>query len=94
MLVFGYFHFTYTLDMLIRSYRNGDLIEMSPESSVEAQKALGADLIIPLDILLAHQTTPRKLIESFHRTHRYSYPSYYIYTGTYNNASLDGKQGP
>jgi queuine tRNA-ribosyltransferase len=31
-----------------RSYHDGKEIELTPESSVEAQKALGADVIIPL----------------------------------------------
>jgi tRNA-guanine family transglycosylase len=38
--------------VLFRSYLNGDHIELTPEGSVQAQKDLGADIIIPLDILL------------------------------------------
>ena len=34
-----------------RSYHDGRTIELTPESSVAAQKALGADIIIPLDEL-------------------------------------------
>ena len=37
--------------VLFRSYRNGDLIHLTPETSVQAQKKLGADIIIPLDEL-------------------------------------------
>ena len=44
-----------------RSYRDGSIIEMSPESSVDAQKALGADIIIPLDELPAFHTHRQKL---------------------------------
>lgn len=57
--------------MLFRSYLNGDHIELTPEGSVQAQKDLGADIIIPLDILLPLASKERKFIESFHRTHRY-----------------------
>lgn len=54
-----------------RSYRDGTLISLTPESSVRAQKDIGADIIIPLDILLPNAVTPRKLLEAFHRTHRW-----------------------
>lgn len=54
-----------------RSYRDGKLIELTPESSVQAQKKFGADIIIPLDILLPNAVTPKKMLESFHRTHRW-----------------------
>ncbi|MFA5998927.1 MAG: tRNA-guanine transglycosylase, partial [Candidatus Babeliales bacterium] len=37
--------------VVFRSYRNGDLITLTPESSVLAQKKLGADIIIPFDEL-------------------------------------------
>lgn len=56
---------------VFRSYREGKLIELTPQSSVQAQKKIGADIIIPLDILLPNAVTPKKLLESFHRTHRW-----------------------
>ena len=34
-----------------RSYRDGRMLHLSPESTVRSQKALGADIIIPLDDL-------------------------------------------
>ena len=34
-----------------RSYRDGTKMTLTPESSVAAQKAIGADIIIPLDEL-------------------------------------------
>jgi len=37
--------------VLFRSYRDGSKILLTPESSVQAQKDLGADIIIPLDEL-------------------------------------------
>lgn len=56
---------------LFRSYREGQLIELTPQSSVQAQKKIGADIIIPLDILLPNAVTIKKLLEAFHRTHRW-----------------------
>ena len=37
--------------VVFRSYRNGELVDLTPERSVLAQKQLGADIIIPLDEL-------------------------------------------
>jgi queuine tRNA-ribosyltransferase len=53
-----------------RSYLNGDKIRLTPEIAIQTQKKLQSDIIIPLDILLPLNTTKRKLIDSFHRTHR------------------------
>lgn len=57
--------------VLFRSYRDGQLISLTPEYTVEVQKALGSDIIIPLDELLPHHVTPKKLKKSFDRTHRW-----------------------
>ncbi len=57
--------------VLFRSYRDGTPIMLSPESSVEAQKALGADIIIPLDELPPYHIDPEELKQSFDRTHRW-----------------------
>ena len=54
-----------------RSYRDGKKILLTPESSVQAQKELGADIIIPLDELPPYHIDKKKLIESLHRTHRW-----------------------
>jgi len=54
-----------------RSYRDGAPIFLTPESCVDAQKALGADIIIPLDELPAFRTEPQALSESVARTHRW-----------------------
>ncbi len=54
-----------------RSYRNGDLIVLTPESSVAAQKDLGADIIIPFDELPPYHIDPKSLEYSLHRTHRW-----------------------
>jgi len=57
--------------VLFRSYRDGTPILLTPESSIEAQKALGSDIIIPLDELPAYHTDKKKLKESLERTHRW-----------------------
>jgi len=54
-----------------RSYRDGTKIFLSPETSVAAQKDLGADIIIPLDELLPFHVDEAKLKASFDRTHRW-----------------------
>lgn len=57
--------------VLFRSYRNGDLILLTPESSVQAQKQLGADIIIPLDELPPYHIGEQALKKSLARTHRW-----------------------
>lgn len=54
-----------------RSYKNGDKLLLTPESSVHAQKDLGADIIIPFDELPPYHIDQNKLIASLHRTHRW-----------------------
>lgn len=54
-----------------RSYRDGTKFMLTPESSVLAQKNLGADIIIPLDELPPYHFDPRKLKTSLDRTHRW-----------------------
>jgi queuine tRNA-ribosyltransferase len=57
--------------VLFRSYRNGAKVLLTPESSVQAQKDLGADIIIPLDELPPYHTTSESLKVSLARTHRW-----------------------
>ncbi len=57
--------------VLFRSYRDGAPILLTPESSVQAQKDLGADIIIPLDELPPYHVDKRALVRSFERTHRW-----------------------
>lgn len=57
--------------VLFRSYRDGAAILLTPESSIDAQKDLGADIIIPFDELPPYHITPEKLKASFDRTHRW-----------------------
>ncbi|MES2272879.1 MAG: tRNA guanosine(34) transglycosylase Tgt [Chlamydiota bacterium] len=54
-----------------RSYRDGRKVILTPESSIQAQKAFGADIIIPLDELPPYHTSPDLLKASLDRTHRW-----------------------
>lgn len=54
-----------------RSYRDGSVIHLTPESSIEAQKKLGADIIIPFDELPPFHMGQAALEKSFKRTHRW-----------------------
>lgn len=54
-----------------RSYRDGRKIFLTPESTVEAQKSYGADIIIPLDQLPPYHIDKQKLVESVNRSHRW-----------------------
>jgi len=57
--------------VLFRSYRDGAKVLLTPESSVAAQKDLGADIIIPFDELPPYHIDRRVLKESLDRTHRW-----------------------
>ena len=57
--------------VLFRSYRDGAKVLLTPESSVEAQKDLGADIIIPFDELPPYHIPERSLKKSLERTHRW-----------------------
>ena len=57
--------------VLFRSYRDGSPLLLTPESSIQAQKDLGADIIIPLDELPPYHIAPKALKESLERTHRW-----------------------
>ena len=57
--------------VLFRSYRDGSPLLLTPESSIQAQKALGADIIIPFDELPPYHIDPKQLTDSLHRTHRW-----------------------
>lgn len=54
-----------------RSYRDGAEIFLTPETSIQAQKDLGADIIIPFDELPPYHIDKRKLYASLERTHRW-----------------------
>lgn len=57
--------------VLFRSYRDGQKILLTPESSILAQKDLGADIIIPFDELPPYHIEKKELIASLERTHRW-----------------------
>lgn len=54
-----------------RSYRDGSKFLLTPESTVQAQKDIGADIIIPLDELPPYHISEDKLAESVDRSHRW-----------------------
>jgi len=56
---------------LFRSYRDGAKVLLTPESTIKAQKALGADIIIPLDELPPYHISDDALVKSLERTHRW-----------------------
>lgn len=57
--------------VLFRSYRDGSKVMLTPESSVQAQKDLGADIIIPFDELPPYHISEDNLKRSIARTHRW-----------------------
>ncbi len=57
--------------VVFRSYRDGSPLILTPESSVQAQKSFGADIIIPLDELPPYHIDRRILERSLERTHRW-----------------------
>lgn len=54
-----------------RSYRDGSKFLLTPESTVQAQKSIGADIIIPLDELPPYHIDRNVLSESVDRSHRW-----------------------
>ncbi len=54
-----------------RSYRDGAKIILTPEISIQVQKDLGADIIIPFDELPPYHIDEQKLKKSLDRTHRW-----------------------
>lgn len=54
-----------------RSYRDGSKVLLTPETSIQTQKALGADIIIPLDELPPYHIGADSLKRSLERTHRW-----------------------
>lgn len=57
--------------VLFRSYRDGSKVLLTPETSIGAQKDLGADIIIPFDELPPYHIEPEALKKSLARTHRW-----------------------
>lgn len=57
--------------VVFRSYYNGEKISLTPESSIQAQKAFNSDIIVPLDELLPYHVDEKAHLASFERTHRW-----------------------
>jgi queuine tRNA-ribosyltransferase len=74
--------------VLFRSYRDGQKIHLTPESSVQAQKAFGADIIIPLDELPPYECPPDELKKSLDRTHRWEKRSLDEHLKNKNNQAM------
>lgn len=55
--------------VLFRSYRDGQKFLLTPETSIQAQKDLGADIIIPFDELPPYHIEKKALERSLARTH-------------------------
>lgn len=71
--------------VVFRSYRDGTKILLTPESSVAAQKDLGADIIIPFDELPPYHINPHDLKKSLDRTHRWEERSLNVHLQNRNN---------
>lgn len=74
--------------VMFRSYRDGSILVLTPETSVQTQKSLGADIIIPLDELLPMNVSRRKLLESFQRTHSWEKRSLEEHLKNRNNQAM------
>lgn len=74
--------------VLFRSYRDGAKVLLTPETSIDAQKELGADIIIPFDELPPYHTDKRSLIKSLHRTHRWEQRSLEHHKKNVNNQAM------
>lgn len=74
--------------VLFRSYRNGDKVLLTPESSIQAQKDLGADIIIPFDELPPYHISPQALKKSLDRTHRWEKRSLDTHLNNPNNQAM------
>lgn len=74
--------------VLFRSYRDGSPLLLTPESSVDAQKDLGADIIIPLDELPPYHIDTHALKKSFDRTHRWEKRSLEHHIKNPNNQAM------
>lgn len=57
--------------VIFRSYRDGSKFLLTPESTVQAQKDIAADIIIPLDELPPYHIDRNVLAESVQRSHRW-----------------------
>jgi len=54
-----------------RSYRDGRVIHLTPETTIQAQYQMGSDIIIPLDELVPNNISIQKLKKSLEKTLRW-----------------------
>ncbi len=76
--------------VVFRSYRDGKKILLTPESSIEAQKALGGDIIIPFDELPPYHTSSNTLMRSLERTHEWEKRSLAVHLKNRKNQAIYG----
>ena len=76
--------------VVFKSYRDGSLIELTPESSVGAQKSFGADIIIPLDELPPFHISDDELVKSVNLTHRWEARSLQTHLENVKNQAMYG----
>lgn len=74
--------------VLFRSYRDGSPYMLTAESSIEAQKKLGADIIIPFDELPPYHIDSGSLEKSLHRTHRWQERSFQAHSKNRANQAM------
>lgn len=74
--------------VLFRSYRDGSPLLLTPETSIQAQKNLGADIIIPFDELPPYHIDPKALRRSLDRTHRWEERSLLEHLKNPNNQAI------
>lgn len=74
--------------VLFRSYRDGQKVLLTPETSIQAQKDLGADIIIPFDELPPYHIDQRTLKSSLERTHRWETRSLDAHKAQPNNQAM------
>ncbi len=74
--------------VLFRSYRDGAKVLLTPETSIQAQKDIGADILISFDELPPYHTDQNKLKHSLDRTHRWEIRSLAEHEKNRNNQAL------
>ena len=55
-----------------RSHLDGKLVEMTPESVMQTEALLGADIILPLDVCPPYPSTPESARADTEQTHRWA----------------------
>jgi len=73
-----------------RSYRDGAKILLTPESTVEAQKKIQSDIILPLDELPPYHIDRDLLVKSVERSHRWEARSLTEHLKNVNDQAMYG----